>query len=102
MTNVRNDISTSKTDMTNRLPNEVTSKVVLELRQHFIVNGVAPVTLRDIHKRIDALRAHLAEEIRHAVSSTPTHCLNASTYVRRERRRDRGSGVVVKFTTLCP
>ncbi|KAF4139055.1 hypothetical protein GN958_ATG11717 [Phytophthora infestans] len=43
----------------------VADKVTSELREHFVVGGVAPVSLRDIA----SLRADLAAEFRNAISS---------------------------------
>ncbi|KAF1783395.1 hypothetical protein GQ600_1833 [Phytophthora cactorum] len=59
---IRSEMKILKTTMTNSIPNEVASKVVSEMRQHFVVNGVVPVSLRDIDMRIDKWRADLSSE----------------------------------------
>ncbi|KAG6971938.1 hypothetical protein JG687_00001719 [Phytophthora cactorum] len=59
---IRSEMEILKTTMANSIPNEVASK-------HFVVNGVVPVSLRDIDMRIDTLRANLSSEFRQTVSS---------------------------------
>ncbi|KAG6946373.1 hypothetical protein JG688_00016076 [Phytophthora aleatoria] len=59
---IRSEMEILKTNMANSIPNEVASKP-------FVVNGVVPVSLRDIDMRIDTLRAELSSEFRQTVSS---------------------------------
>eukprot|EP00644_Phytophthora_capsici_P008318 jgi/Phyca11/114661/e_gw1.26.378.1 len=63
------EIHQLKTDISSKVPNEVAQHVVSELRQHFVVNGVAPVSLRDIDTRISELRASMVMEFRSALNS---------------------------------
>ncbi|KAE8893983.1 hypothetical protein PF003_g21836 [Phytophthora fragariae] len=67
--NLHREIDELKTDMAAKLSNEVAVKVVSELRQQFVVNGVAPVTLRDIDMRIADLRTNMVAEFRSALNA---------------------------------
>ncbi|ETL79095.1 hypothetical protein F442_20866 [Phytophthora nicotianae P10297] len=44
--------------MDGKLPSEVAVKVVCELRPHFVVIGVVPISLRDLDNRISGLRTN--------------------------------------------
>ncbi|ETL80794.1 hypothetical protein L917_18741, partial [Phytophthora nicotianae] len=64
VTSLHKEIDGLKTELAVKLPNEVAVKVVSELRQHFVVNGVAPVSLRDLDTRMGDLRSIMATEFR--------------------------------------
>ncbi|KAG6950751.1 hypothetical protein JG688_00014020, partial [Phytophthora aleatoria] len=59
---IRSKMENLKETTTNFTPNEVVSK-------HFVVNGVVPVSLRDIDMKIDKLRADLSSEFRQTITS---------------------------------
>ncbi|ETP31797.1 hypothetical protein F442_19371 [Phytophthora nicotianae P10297] len=64
VTSLHKEIDGLKTELAVKLPNQVAVKVVSELRQHFVVNGVAPVSLRDLDTRMGDLRSIMATEFR--------------------------------------
>ncbi|POM57420.1 Hypothetical protein PHPALM_38070 [Phytophthora palmivora] len=43
-----------------KLPNDVAVKVCNELRQHFVVNGVAPISSNDLDQKINELGESVA------------------------------------------
>ncbi|KAJ8574484.1 hypothetical protein ON010_g4729 [Phytophthora cinnamomi] len=58
-----------------KLSDEVAEKVCVALRQHFVINGAAPVSLSDLDQRINELRASIITEFRTAQQenySTPS------------------------------
>ncbi|OWY99492.1 hypothetical protein PHMEG_00029496 [Phytophthora megakarya] len=48
MVNLRNETSSLKVE----LPDKIAGTVVNDLRQHFVVNGVAPIALHDLDSRM--------------------------------------------------
>ncbi|KAF1781343.1 hypothetical protein GQ600_16283 [Phytophthora cactorum] len=64
--NLNKENNQLKTDVETKLPGSVADKVVSELRQHFVLGGVAPVSLRDL--------ANLAAEFRNAISCIQPSC----------------------------
>ncbi|ETN14129.1 hypothetical protein PPTG_07788 [Phytophthora nicotianae INRA-310] len=68
--NLNKEVNQLKTEITTSLPDPVSAKVVSELRQHFVVGGVAPVSLRDLA----SLRVELSDEIRKAINSIRSPC----------------------------
>ncbi|OWY99979.1 hypothetical protein PHMEG_00028928 [Phytophthora megakarya] len=61
--NFRNKINSLEA----KLPNEVASTVVSELRQHFVVNGVAPISLHDLDSKIADLETRMSAQFSSAL-----------------------------------
>ncbi|ETL91431.1 hypothetical protein L917_10017 [Phytophthora nicotianae] len=64
VTSLHKEIDGLKTELAENLSNQVAVKVVSEVRQHFVVNGVASVSLRDVDMRMGDLRSTMATEFR--------------------------------------
>ncbi|KAF1788827.1 hypothetical protein GQ600_1264 [Phytophthora cactorum] len=62
--NLNKEINQLNTDAETKLPGSVADKFVSELRQHFVLGGVIPASLRDRA----SLRADLAAEFLNAIS----------------------------------
>ncbi|KAF1773672.1 hypothetical protein GQ600_18846 [Phytophthora cactorum] len=75
--------------MSVKLPSEAAQKVVAELRQHFVVNGVAPVSHHDIDTRIADLRAIIAMSFRSAMGAAQIPTTDSNTTSVNEQREWR-------------
>ncbi|KUF82947.1 hypothetical protein AM587_10002300 [Phytophthora nicotianae] len=62
---LNNELVLLRQDMNTKLPDNVADKVVADLMQKFVVNGVAPVSLQDLAN----LRVDLAAEIHRAIGT---------------------------------
>ncbi|KAG3090647.1 hypothetical protein PI124_g17102 [Phytophthora idaei] len=96
--NLNKESNQLKTDVKTKLPGSVADKVVSELRQHFLLGGVAPVSLRDLA----SLRADLAAEFRNAISCIqPSRGCEAVTPIETPPSAWRtGSGMMANWVTL--
>jgi hypothetical protein len=62
-----------KENFASELPPIIASKVVDEIRQNFVVDGVAPLSIRDIDSRIAGLRSDIVQELQRVFhESTPS------------------------------
>ncbi|KAF1323456.1 hypothetical protein FI667_g10566, partial [Globisporangium splendens] len=64
VTTTRSDLNAYEHHLSLELPSSIASKVTGELRHDFTIDGVAPITVKDVDTRIASLRTDLICEIR--------------------------------------
>jgi hypothetical protein len=70
METMRMEVDALKSGFSSELPTAVATKVTDDLRQQFVIDGVMPLSIRDIDSRMGTLRDELVEEIRQARQAT--------------------------------
>ena len=63
ISDLRKEISDLKLNLTAELPQKIASKVSDELRENFTVDGVLPLSIRDIDSRMSSLRNDIFSEL---------------------------------------
>jgi hypothetical protein len=60
---LRTEMQRMKDQLVAQMPQTIASMVSNEIRENFSIDGVAPITIRDIDSRMESLREHLTDQI---------------------------------------